>query len=175
MLILNLKKIKSNFQESLKLYKEMFNYGVLECPNCKSTEYIRWGFYERGIIYLKNGKIHSEVIQIQRIYCKSCHKTHALLPFGIVPYKQLTDEVFLAIFLEELEENVFSEDSILYWKKQFMKHHYPYLCSLLKIRDVFQILKQLKREKEELLKQYIKKTGKCFMQIKLGSLGYAPS
>lgn len=175
MLILNSTKINSKFQEQIKKYQKMINYGVLECPCCKSKEYIRWGHYERGVTYFKENKIYSEIVRIQRIRCKSCNKTHALLPFGIVPYKQLTDEVFLSIFIDELEENIWGEDSILYWKKQFRKYHFPYLCSLLQKRNKFQILNQIRNQKEEILIRYIKETKKCFMQIKLGYLGYAPS
>lgn len=149
----------------------MLNYGSLECPYCHSKEYIRWGFYERGVIYSKNNKLYSEIIKIQRIKCKSCKKTHALLPFGITPYKQLTDEILVIILLKE-QSTFFSEDTIKYYYKQYKKHHYSNLSTMLHIRDPIKILKHLQKEKNKILKQYIKIYNKCFMQIKLGYLCY---
>ena len=97
MIVLNPSKVKLKFQEKLDIYKDMKNFGSLECPCCHSKEYILWGFYERGITYMKQAQIYSETVKIQRVRCKSCGKTHAILPFGIVPYKQLTDEIFLLL------------------------------------------------------------------------------
>jgi len=171
MIVLNPLKINSKFQKKLKKYQKILNYGSLECPCCHSKEYIKWGFYERGVTYFKNGVIVSEVIRIQRIKCQSCEKTHALFPFGITPYKQLTDEVLLSILTNEIETYLFSEDVYIYYKKQFMKHHYPYLSTMLHLKCSEQILKLL-QQKMEILKQYIKDHGKCFIQIKLGYLSY---
>ncbi len=178
MLILNPSKINNKFQkfqEILKKYQEILNYSSLTCPCCKSNEYIRWGFYERGVTYFKNGKVFSKIILIQRILCKSCKKTHALLPIGIVPYKQLTAEVFISIFLNEIKEDIFSFDSIQLWKRQFKKYHVPYLSSILKTTEIFQMLNRLKKETLKILELYIQQTNKCFMQIKMRYLGYCTS
>lgn len=175
MIVLNPSLVKSKFQEKLKLYKEMINFGSLECPCCHSKEYIKWGFYERGITYFNNSILSSEIIEIQRIRCKSCGKTHALLPFGIVPYKQLTDEVLIELLLNEIEEEIFSTEVIDSYKKQFYKYHYSNLSTMLKTRNVKEILKCLKEQKDEILSRYIKKYGKCFMQIKIGCLLYSTS
>ncbi len=175
MLILNPSKINTKFQEIFKKYQKIVNYGSLICPCCKSKEYIKWGFYERGVTYFKNGKVVSEIIFIQRILCKSCKKTHALLPIGIVPYKQLTTEIFLGIFLNEITEDIFSFDSIQLWKKQLRKYHVPYLSSILKTTSIFQMLNRLKKETLKILERYIQQTNQCFMQIKMGYLGYCTS
>lgn len=153
----------------------MINFGDLECPCCHSKEYIRWGFYERSVVYIKEDKEYSEIIKIQRIQCKSCGRTHALLPFGIVPYKQLTDEVILKLLLNETENKIFSEEVINYYKKQFRKYHYSNLSTMLKIRNGKGILLKIKEQKEEILSRYIKEHGKCFMQIKMGYLLYSTS
>ena len=175
MIVLNPSKVKFKFQEKLDTYKDMKNFGSLECPCCHSKEYILWGFYERGITYMKNGRIDSETVKIQRTQCKSCKKTHAILPFGIVPYKQLTDEIFLLILLEELKSNVFTEETINFYKKQFSKYHFPYLKTMLQTNNSKKILLLLKEQKELLLSKYIKIFNRCFMQIKLGYLGYCTS
>ncbi len=175
MIVLNPSKVKLKFQEKLNAYKDIKNYGSLKCPCCHSKEYILWGFYERGITYMKDGQIYSETVKIQRIQCKSCKKTHAILPFGIVPYKQLTDEIFLLILLDKLKLNVFTEEMILFYKKQFSKYHLPYLKTMLQMRSLKKILLLLKEQKELLLSKYIEIFNKCFMQIKLGYLGYCTS
>lgn len=171
MIVLNLIKIKSKFTNQLEIYKNIINYGSLECPCCHSKEYILWGFYERGVIYFDNDSIRFQNIKIQRIRCKSCHKTHALFPFGITPYKQLTNEVLIAI-LFNTSFDIFSEETIKYYHNQFNKYHYPNLVTMLQIRNKKEILEQLLKDKCKALEQYIKIFNKCFMQIKLGNLQY---
>ena len=175
MIVLNPSKVKLKFQEKLDIYKDMKNFGSLECPCCHSKEYILWGFYERGITYMKQAQIYSETVKIQRIRCKSCGKTHAILPFGIVPYKQLTDEIFILLFLEELPSNPFTEETKSFYKKQFFKYHLSCLKTMLQMRNTGKILLLLKEQKEEILSKYIQRYEKCFMQIKLGYLGYGTS
>ena len=70
MILINLKKINTNFKENifnnsknkiidkiesfmkvLNDYSKMTNLPNLECPNCHSHDLIRWGSYERGIIF----------------------------------------------------------------------------------------------------------------------------
>lgn len=172
MIILNAQKSNSNFKKTLNKYTETLNFGVLECPNCHSNDYIRWGTYERGITYYKNRTIYSEIVIIQRIRCKSCGKTHALLPFGIVPYKQLTDEVIIDL-LNDYNTFLFSDHTILYLKKQFRKF-FPYLSTILKTNSISTILQKLKSNKDDILLRFITLNGRCFMQIKLGSLSLCP-
>ncbi len=172
MIVLNPSNVKFKFQEKLDIYKDMNNFGCLECPCCHSKEYILWGHYERGVTYLKNNQIYSEIVKIQRIRCQSCGRTHAILPFGIVPYKQLTDEILLLILLDEENANLFTEETKETYKKQFTKDHLPYFITMLQIRNFKKMLLLLKEQKEQLLSQYIKRYEKCFMQIKLGYLGY---
>ncbi len=171
MIILNHLKGNRKFEEKLKKYQNLINYGSLECPHCHSKEYIKWGFYERGVTFIKNGIPYSTIIKIKRIRCKSCNSTHALLPFGITPYKQLTDEILIPLLLGDYLD-FFSEDTVKYYNRQFKKFHYPNLSTLLHMQDSVQILKQLKKEKEQILERYIKLFNMCFMQIKLGWLGY---
>lgn len=175
MIVLFPSKIKSNFQKILKIYQETINYGVLECPCCHSKEYILWGTYKRGVSYIKEQRVYSEVITIQRVRCKSCGHTHALLPFGIVPYKQLTDEVLILLLLDKFEDNIFSDDVVLKYKRQYLTHHYPHLSTMLQLTSAKDILNQLEKDKYNILSKYIKVHRKCFMQIKLGIIGLCPS
>lgn len=172
MIILNSTNVNTNFENNLNSYKNILNFTCLECPCCHSKEYIKWGFYERGVTYMKNGRIHSETVSIQRILCKSCNKTHAILPLGIVPYKQLTDEILISLLLDETIVEYFSDDMIRYYKKQFLKCHFSYLSTLLKVHDYKKILCLIQKKKKNILSQYIRRHNRCFMQIKLGVLGF---
>ena len=90
MIILYSKKINTNFKEKIQIYLNTVNFGYLECPNCHSHDFIKWGYYERNAIFFSDDKltIESNILKIQKVKCKSCGKTHALLPFGIIPYRQ---------------------------------------------------------------------------------------
>ena len=90
MIILNPLKIKSNIVNKsqnceffLKEYENILNFGYLSCPYCYSSQYIRYGFYERNVIFIQNNSLCSKVLKIQRIQCKNCKKTHGLLPDGL--------------------------------------------------------------------------------------------
>lgn len=172
MIILNSINVNTNFENNLNSYKNILNFTRLECPCCHSKEYIKWGFYERGVTYMKNGRIHSETVSIQRILCKSCNKTHAILPLGIVPYKQLTDEILISLLLDETIVEYFSDDMIRYYKKQFLTYHFNYLSTLLNNHDRKKILCLIKKKRETILSKYIRRHNRCFMQIKLGVLGF---
>ena len=95
MLIVNSKKINSFFKENLDIYTKLSNYGHLECPNCHSSDLIKYGSYTRNVIYISddNLKIESCILKVQRVKCKSCGKTHTLLPQGIIPYKQFSSNL----------------------------------------------------------------------------------
>jgi len=56
------------------------------CPNCSCKgECIRYGYYTRYI------KVYGKkvLLKINRVFCKNCHHTHALIPVCIVPYSQI--------------------------------------------------------------------------------------
>ncbi len=60
------------------------------CPKCGLKEtLIRWGRYVRLVM---RGEEKNE-IEIQRMRCKECGKTHALLPDFLHPYRRYTLEI----------------------------------------------------------------------------------
>jgi hypothetical protein len=131
MIILNSKECKNNFKEMLIKYQKSLNYGYLECPHCDSSHLIRWGFYHRNIYYIDSNKILFEVLNIQRVKCKQCGHTHALLPEGIIPFRQFSLNVILnCVYETDLSYNYnFSYDTIYKWKYQFNKF-VPYLKTM---------------------------------------------
>ena len=184
MIILSCLKGKSNFKKILNNYINLTNYGSLTCPCCSSSNIIRWGTYERNVIYFEsdNKTLTSFVLTIQRVRCKSCGKTHALLPFGIIPYKQFTDEVISQILVELLycsieevsEEHSINPSLIKKWKKQYNKYHKSRISTFLSNHNSKNTLNLFISIKENKI-NYIDKFKVVFMQIKLGYLSLSPS
>ncbi len=71
-----------------KKYNNMINnlpLHKLECTCRQKGNLIKHGYYERSIIF--NSQLTS--LKILRVKCKSCGKTHAILPECIVPYSRI--------------------------------------------------------------------------------------
>ena len=135
MIILNSKSFKSKQEQSeiLKIYKNTDDFYGLECPHCQSDEFIKWGSYIRVIYYIdENNKLKVELLEIKRVKCQKCQKTHALLPECIVPYKQPTLKVILKSINEDQDtyEYPFSYETIQNWKRIYRKKYLPYLKTM---------------------------------------------
>ena len=186
MIILSQKKINTNFKETIQNYLNTVNFGYLECPNpkCHSHNLIRWGYYERNAIYFSNNSnvFECNILKIQRVRCKSCGKTHALLPFGIIPYKQFTDEVISKVLYEltfntlsnVLDKYTISQSVIKNWCIQYNKFHKANINTLIQFHNSE---KSLTIFLSNIINKihYIDNYKKCFMQIKKGCLDLCPS
>lgn len=100
MITLNSIKINKNRIKSLKELENMVNLPLIVCPHCNSTQIIKYGTYKRLVIFLIDGAIHNKEVKVQRTKCKSCGKTHALLPSFIIPYKQYSVDLIAQILLD---------------------------------------------------------------------------
>ncbi len=69
----------NNYINNLETFKIKCSCGV-------SGQCIKYGKYKRTVKY--NDQIIT--FSIQRVYCKHCHTTHAILPTGIIPYQILS-------------------------------------------------------------------------------------
>lgn len=102
MIICFLKKIKSFCEKNFKNYDSYESRkkciqslmpdlsDVLDniCPCCKAkNKLVKYGKYCRNVSVLVDNSIENYCISVQRVICKSCGSTHALLPDFIVPYK----------------------------------------------------------------------------------------
>lgn len=136
MLILKLNNFKSKdkkITKILEIYRKTEEFIDLECPYCKSDELIKWSSYARVIYYLnENNELKGELLEIKRVKCKKCKKTHALIPECIVPYKQPTLDVILKSINEDPEtyEYPFSYETIEHWKQIYKKRYLPYLKTM---------------------------------------------
>ena len=193
--ITNLSNI--NYKNVLNSYKNILNYGYIKCPTCNSTENIkfkrvrnksktsywrksnsnrRWtrkhyGYYERNVIYEVKGTLHAEVIKVQRLKCKGCNKTHALMPDGIVPYKQFN----LKTIIESLINNKYniSENIIKNWYKQLQKIFKPLLKTTFVEKRPYELKDIIELEKDR--QEFLRRNKRYFFQIKVISISYAPS
>lgn len=81
---LDLKELIVDLLNLIHDYERTDNFGYLECPNCHSDKLIKYGTYERNIGI--QGEF--EKINIKRVMCKECGRTHALIPSFILPFYQ---------------------------------------------------------------------------------------
>lgn len=134
--LFNLNKINIVKRE-IKRYEEECNYGYIECPCCGSDKLILYGSYERNVI------IYNECsrIKIKRVKCKNCGRTHALIPYFLVPYFQhektfiyrvCEEKILKEIGVCKLASEVEISRQVLYqWKNRFLKH-LVYLLTTIK-------------------------------------------
>lgn len=79
-------KYKPFSQKSYNKLVENIDLHSLTC-SCKiKGNFIKYGTYTR--MFINNGEYIA--IKIQRVYCKSCKKTHALMTKELVPYSQIS-------------------------------------------------------------------------------------
>lgn len=132
----NLNKINIVKRE-IKRYEEECNYGYIECPCCGSDKLTLYGSYKRNII------IYNECsrIKIKRVKCKNCGRTHALIPYFLVPYFQhektfiyrvCEEKILKEIGMCKLASEIGISRQVLYqWKNRFLKH-LVYLLTTIK-------------------------------------------
>ena len=83
-IFLDLRELIVDLLNLIHDYERTDNFGYIECPNCHSDKLIKYGTYERNIGI--QGEF--EKINIKRVMCKECEKTHALIPSFILPFYQ---------------------------------------------------------------------------------------
>ncbi len=183
MIILNLQKCNTNFKKILNIYSNLSNYGPIRCPFCHSSQLIRWGFYQRNVIYFDPIPIlTSHLLTVQRMKCKSCCKTHALLPLGIIPYKQFSSQIITTLLLEStthtpsfLSHHYLIDFNIIrIWIHHFRKHHLSRLRSLLHCSNLSFLLHTI-HTNIDTQQQYLLFHSICFMQYKRSIIGLCPS
>ena len=120
-----------NFQHTnmISLKMEIFNINVhkyfecclkleviaYSCPTCSCPgALVKHGYYKRTVII--NGI--KQRVTILRVKCKSCGKTHALLPSFIIPYLQTSLRDAMLIINNTIDSNRY------YYKKNLIRKSY---------------------------------------------------
>lgn len=173
MIILYSSKINLNFSDILNRYESLNIYNNFRCPNCESYNNIKWGSYARTIYYINQSIIKCKVINIKRIKCKDCGKTHALLPSFIVPYKLFALDVILSSLSNNIDTINISFDTFIKWNKQFNKC-LPYLKTMFKNLFKAEIISKLKNNIFEYYKRYFYINRKILMMFRAGFYNMAP-
>lgn len=130
---------------SQNLYKKLIDslqLHMVECTCGKKGCLIFFGHYQRSVKYLS----HTIYLRIQRVFCKECRKTNALIPSLLVPYSQipLRDQQQILQAMDSgsspgpamERNNLVDENHIKYIFSQFRKHWKQRLLSIgLSIMD----------------------------------------
>lgn len=123
-------------QESYNQMLDSLELQMVTCSCGKSGCLIRYGFYHRMLRFLCV-LLH---LRIQRVFCKECRRTHAVLPSVIVPYSGIPihdQQEIIAIHSqgqvpnEVMERNdLIDENNIKHILSQFRKHWKERIASL---------------------------------------------
>lgn len=127
-------KIKGSVKESYKKSLDKLNLKKTACPNCQARgQFKNHGHYSRHVIVLLGAQVTHEVIEVKRVKCKSCNRTHALLPSFILPYHTHTYSVILKCLdekivqkkkIKELTDLMGISFQLLFnWIKRFKSQH----------------------------------------------------
>ena len=108
----------------------------LICSCKKSGHLILYGHYKRSARFFST----TILLSIQRVWCKACHKSHALIPSLIIPYSQipLGDQQQIIDCAEHgkpfghiLSRNLLiDENNVKYILRQYQKHWKQRLLSI---------------------------------------------
>lgn len=125
------------------LMPDISNLDRIICPCCHAkNKLIKFGTYERNLSCLLDNSIENYRVTVNRVICKSCLHTHALLPNFIIPYK------IMAIFsIAKIVQN--ATKSSVYQLSQIINLSYQYIYSLIAlILGFFDDFKILNNSKE---------------------------
>ena len=105
---------RKRYGELLELLHGLLSSGLLICPFCskegKPGHFILWGTYTRSII---TGSKSTDKVRIQRIRCKDCRHTHAILPEETVPYSAFPAELQIRLVQAYLDNDEEARDALL--------------------------------------------------------------
>lgn len=124
----NISKCVKQLELEINEYENTLNYGYITCSNCHSNKLINYGSYERNVVIagvcLK--------INIKRVLCKHCGRTHAIIPSFLKPYFQFEssfiDFIIVLIFSRMKKNKVIvstfelSRQLLKKWKLRFEEH-----------------------------------------------------
>lgn len=136
---------EEQLDELIKEYEEIINFGYLECPECGEHDFINYSTYERNVVI---GTI-AKKINIRRVQCKNCKKTHSLLPPFLKPKFQYESSLIddMTFLMEETEEKIteleskysISRQILNYWRKRYKQHKLYLMTTIGKdIKKIFE-------------------------------------
>lgn len=130
------KDCNSFSQDSYDLAVDQLQLHMVKCTCGKSGCLIRYGHYRRHV------KLMSDLLCliVQRVWCKECETSHALIPSVLVPYSQipLEDQQEILECVESgvspepvMDRNILiDENNVKYIIRQFRRHWKQRILSL---------------------------------------------
>ena len=136
--------LMKNKCKSTELYNKAVNeleVHNIECPYCKNIgQCKKHGKYTRYILEWVRGKKVCSSMEIIRVRCQNCNKTHSFLPSFILPYSSYGLCFVLSVvqsyyqgnetILQICEKYDISESMLYRWKRIFEKCHENWLGML---------------------------------------------
>lgn len=172
MIIYNNQNVKNFSKKNIKKYEETENFIINGCPKCGNKEIIKWGAYERNVIYYKNGEKIEKTIKIKRIRCKKCGKTHAIIPSFLAPYKIYVQEYITDVLKAEITrkesrtkistKKKVSRQLIESWLKCF-HDHYSRMMTMLIEKNKNRIIRKINKEIYEFIEKYYQENKLIYM------------
>ncbi len=141
----NLKKF-NNYDKKVEYLQSLMptitDVNELKCPYCKAkNSLIKYGHYKRNISVYDNNQIENYLVSVQRVMCKSCGKTHALLPNFVVPYVIMACFSIAKIVTEAMESSVYKLSNKIKLSYQLI---YTYISIVMAFFTDFKILNNTK-------------------------------
>ena len=76
-----------NFNNYIEKILNFYGFWLYICPSCSAkNSFTRHATYLRNICILNFDVFETKELDILRLYCNSCGKTHAILPAETIPY-----------------------------------------------------------------------------------------
>ena len=164
-------KVKSFNKICIYKYEQTENFNIRKCPNCNSEDYIKWGGYERNVVYFKNGKKYENTIKIKRIRCNNCKSTHSIIPSFLIPYKVHTLEYIIEVIKhKQIHKNNsktvskydISRQLISYWNDCYKKH-FTRVCTTLENNNSKKVIRIIVKDIYNFINKYFKDNNLIFM------------
>jgi transposase-like protein len=117
------------------------------CPGCGAKRRLYpHGSYTRYMISSINGHRIGQHINIKRVKCQSCKRTHALIPDILIPYSSYTLRFIIHVLRAYLNRKVsvrtlcehfgISVSTLYVWKHRFREHANLMLATFKQFREL---------------------------------------
>lgn len=131
-----------DFLHSIDNYSEILDFhGVwnYECPGCHvQRKFYRHGKYRRFLILLGEEGFYEKSVEILRLKCTFCNKTHAILTSDMIPFMSYSIQVILFLLDNILSSSVLKTEKktgvsyqLLYRFFSIFLNHFPCLFVFL--------------------------------------------
>ena len=120
-------------QTLLEKAKKDFKIDHTPCPHCGSVgDLILHGTYRRYLIFCEDKEVYESLVDIERVFCLSCKRSHALLPDLLIPYISYSLSFILCVLRKYFFKKMtvakicktygIAVSTLYAWKARFSEH-----------------------------------------------------